>query len=175
MKLKSLLYSLLPLAVLATAQAQDAAPAAPPAPAAAAPAEAKPAAPAGDVVKLQLGVIPAVMKFDKPTLEAKAGSKVMLLFKNEKCPLQHNFLLINPGKLNDIGTLADKMMLDPKAMAKHYIPESPEILVHSTKLIGIGQTDLLQFTAPTTPGDYPYICTFPGHWRQMNGVLKVVP
>mgnify|MGYP006097013119 FL=1 len=24
-----------------------------------------------------------------------------------------------------------------------------------------------------TPGDGPYICTFPGHWRAMQGVLRV--
>jgi azurin len=23
-------------------------------------------------------------------------------------------------------------------------------------------------------GEYPYVCTFPGHWRIMNGVLQVV-
>jgi azurin len=22
-------------------------------------------------------------------------------------------------------------------------------------------------------GDYPFVCTFPGHWRIMNGVLTV--
>ena len=122
-----------------------------------------------------LGTLPAVMKFDKATLEAKAGAKVMLLFRNEKCPLQHNFVLTNPGKLNDIGALADKMLADPTAMAKSYIPASPDILAHSSKLIGLGQSDIIEFTAPSAPGDYPYICTFPGHWRMMNGVLKVVP
>lgn len=168
--MKSILISLLSIAAIASCPAQDA-----PKPADAAPAA--PAAPAagGEVVKLQLGVTPAVMKFDKAALEVKAGSKVMLLFRNEKCPLQHNFLLVNPGKLNDIGALADKMLTDPKAMEKQYLPESPEILAHSTKLIGIGQLDLIEFTAPTTPGDYPYLCTFPGHWRLMNGVLKVTP
>ena len=167
--MKPLLITLLSVATLAAAQAQDA-----PKPAAAAPAAAAPAA-AGETAKVMLGVLPAVMKFDKATLEVKAGAKVMLLFRNEKCPLQHNFLLVKPGKLNDMGALADKMLTDPQAMAKHYTPESPEILAHSTKLIGIGQSDLIEFTAPTTPGDYPYLCTFPGHWRMMNGVLKVVP
>ena len=172
--MKSILISLLSIAALATVQAQDAPkPAAPAAPAVAAPAAA-PAA-AGETTKIMLGVLPAVMKFDKATLEVKAGAKVMLLFRNEKCPLQHNFLLLNPGKLNDIGALADKMLADPQAMAKHYLPTSPDILAHSTKLIGIGQSDIIEFTAPTAPGDYPYICTFPGHWRMMNGVLKVVP
>jgi len=31
-----------------------------------------------------------------------------------------------------------------------------------------------QFTAPSTPGQYPYLCTYPNHWRIMNGVLNVV-
>jgi azurin len=115
------------------------------------------------------------MKFDKATLEVKAGAKVMLLFKNDKCPLQHNFILVNPGKMNDIGALADKMLTDPQAMAKHYTPESPEIIAHGSKLVGIGQSDLIEFTAPAAPGEYPYLCTFPGHWRLMNGVLKVIP
>ena len=155
------------------APATPSAPAAPETPAATPAAPA--AAPAGEVTKLLLGVLPAVMKFDKATLEVKAGAKTMLLFQNAKCPLQHNFVLVNPGKMNAIGGLADKMLTDPQALAKHYTPDSPEILAHSTKLIGLGQSDLIEFTAPTTPGDYPYICTFPGHWRLMNGILKVVP
>ncbi len=170
--MKSFLISFLSIAAFASCPAQDA-----PKPAETAPAAPAAAAPAagGEKVKLKIGTIPAVMKFDKATLEVKAGSKVMLLFTNEKCPLQHNFLLVNPGKMNDIGALADKMLTDPTAMAKFYIPESPDILAHSTKLIGIGQNDLIEFTAPATPGDYPFLCTFPGHWRLMNGVLKVTP
>ena len=166
--MKSLLLTLLATASIVSSQAQDA-------PKPAEPAKAAEAAPAGAVTKLMLGVLPAVMKFDKATLEVKAGSKVVMLFSNAKCPLQHNFLLVKPGKLNDVGALADKMLTDPKAMAKSYIPESPEILAHGTKLIGLGQSELIEFTAPTEPGDYPYLCTFPGHWRMMNGVLKVTP
>ena len=59
--------------------------------------------------------------------------------------------------------------------AKYYLPESPEILATSSRLIGLGQSDFIEFTAPANPGDYPYLCTFPGHWRLMHGVLKVVP
>ena len=35
-----------------------------------------------------------------------------------------------------------------------------------------GRADL-NFTAPTQPGRYPYLCTFPGHWRVTRGVLLV--
>jgi azurin len=31
----------------------------------------------------------------------------------------------------------------------------------------------IHFDAPKEKGDYPYLCTFPGHWMVMNGVMKV--
>ena len=31
----------------------------------------------------------------------------------------------------------------------------------------------LRFMAPTEPGEYPYICSFPGHWTIMKGVMVV--
>jgi len=102
-----------------------------------------------------------------------AGSKVKLLFKNERCALMHNFLLLKPGTLNAVGALADQMLADPQALAKQYCPATDAILVKGNKLLAIGQSDTIEFTAPAEPGDYPYICTFPGHWRLMNGVLKV--
>jgi azurin len=27
---------------------------------------------------------------------------------------------------------------------------------------------------PDQAGDYPFVCTFPGHWRLMTGIMKVV-
>jgi azurin len=55
----------------------------------------------------------------------------------------------------------------------HYVPNIPEVLFH-TRLVNPQETVKLQFTAPQQPGDYPYVCTFPGHWSLMNGVMKVV-
>jgi azurin len=31
----------------------------------------------------------------------------------------------------------------------------------------------MSFTAPIAKGDYPYVCTFPGHHILMRGVMKV--
>jgi RNA polymerase sigma factor (sigma-70 family) len=125
--------------------------------------------------KLKLGVVPAVMKFDKELLEVRAGRPVALLFHNDRCPLQHNFLLVKPGKAAAVGALADAMLTDRDAMAKLYLPVSPDILAQSNQLVGIGQSDEIRFTAPAEPGDYPYLCSFPGHWRLMQGILRVVP
>ena len=134
-----------------------------------------PAGKPGIPVKLLLGVLPAVMKFDPELLTVRSGQPAMLLYRNEKCPLQHNFLLAKPGTLTDIGALADRLLTDPQAMAKHYLPASPDVLAQSTRLIGLGQSELIEFTAPAEPGDYPFLCTFPGHWRMMHGILRVVP
>jgi len=138
------------------------------------PVEATPAPPAaGGDGTIQLGVIPTVMQFDKKELTVKAGQKVKIEFKNAACPLMHNFLLIKPGTKDSIGAKADAMLAAPDAMARHYIIDSPDVLAHSNKLVAIGQSDTIEFTAPAEPGDYPYICTFPGHWRFMNGVMHV--
>jgi cytochrome c oxidase subunit 2 len=148
-----------------------------PAPANTAPAPPAPAPAAGAAVKLQLGVIPGQMKYDKTSLTVKAGQPVELLFENKGDPQPHNFVLLKPGTRDAYGALSEKLILaDPTgAAAQLYAPASPDVLAKGSKLIGISQTELIKFTAPSVPGDYPYICTFPAHWRLMNGVLKVTP
>ncbi|MCA9205393.1 MAG: c-type cytochrome, partial [Planctomycetales bacterium] len=55
-------------------------------------------------------------------------------------------------------------------------PEKREAILHATRMIGptrATQIQVLRFTAPTEPGIYPYVCTFPGHWVVMNGIMIV--
>lgn len=107
------------------------------------------------------------------TFTVKAGQKVKVTLENKATiPQPHNLIIAKPGTLMKIGALANAMLTDPQAMAKNYIPESPDILWH-TKLVQPGQSEALEFTAPAEPGDYPYLCTFPGHWMLMQGVMKV--
>jgi azurin len=40
-------------------------------------------------------------------------------------------------------------------------------------MLNQGDREVLRFTAPTTKGKYPYICTFPGHWLVMKGEMVV--
>jgi azurin len=114
--------------------------------------------------------------YDKTELTVKAGQKVKLTLNNTGsiAPQPHNFLLIKPGKLDAVGALANAMLADPQGPAKHYTPEAakPDILAN-TKLVQPNQTETIEFTAPTEAGDYPYICTFPGHWLLMRGVMHV--
>ena len=57
-------------------------------------------------------------------------------------------------------------------MAKGYLPVSPKVL-QATPLVNPKGRAELKFTAPKTPGRYPFLCTFPGHWRLMRGELIV--
>ena len=116
---------------------------------------------------------PLAYSAESKTFTVKAGEKVKVTLENKATvPQPHNLIIAKPGTLQKVGALANAMLTDPQAMAKNYVPESPDILFH-TKLVQPGQSESLEFDAPAEPGDYPYLCTFPGHWMLMQGVMKV--
>ncbi len=117
--------------------------------------------------------IPEQMLYDKSLIVVEAGKPVELVLINEDA-MPHNLVVIQPGALEEIGNAAEKLSPQPDAQGRLYIPDSPKIL-HATRLVDPGQQAKLSFTAPTTPGDYQFVCTFPGHWRRMSGTLAVVP
>ncbi len=118
-----------------------------------------------------VSVVKDVMKFDKPLITAKAGTVVQIVFKNPD-HMQHNFVLIKPKTLEKVGAAADKLAMDPNGTKLNYVPRMPEVL-QATPLVNPGGNFTLTFTVPKTPGDYPFVCTFPGHWRIMQGVMRV--
>lgn len=124
-----------------------------------------------DAIVIRLGVIQNQMKYDKTSFEVPAGKTVAIIFENNDF-MQHNVVIGAQGSLKTIGTAADAMASDPKAAEMNYVPRVPEVLF-STRLVNPQESVTLSFTAPGTPGDYPFICTFPGHWSIMNGVMKV--
>ena len=120
---------------------------------------------------INLKVVPDLMKFDKEAFTVKAGQEVLIKLENLD-GMQHNMLIAVPGSLETVGAAADAMLRDPKAAQKNYVPDIPEVL-HATKLLNPGEIVTLRFTAPDKPGAYPFVCTFPGHWRMMNGTMTV--
>ncbi|MGJ8657314.1 MAG: DUF7133 domain-containing protein [Akkermansiaceae bacterium] len=120
---------------------------------------------------IRIQAVPHQMKFSPTEFRVKAGSDVRLIFQNPDSML-HNLIILAPGSKEKIGALADKMAGDPDAIKKAYVPDSKEVL-HASKLVNPNQTEELKFKAPTTPGSYPFLCTFPGHWTVMQGVMIV--
>ena len=88
--------------------------------------------------------------------------------------MPHNLVVGKEGALETVGLAADKMVALPDAFAKNFVPATPEVLF-SIRLLQPGETVQARFTAPTQPGNYPFICTFPAHWRTMNGIVDVRP
>jgi len=122
---------------------------------------------------LRLGTLHEQMFFDKIQLVAEAGKPVELVFHNSDA-MQHNWVLLQVGAADEIGLAAEKLPPQADSQGRLYIPASPKVL-QATKMLNPNDTVRLRFNAPSEPGDYPYLCTYPGHWQRMRGVLKVVP
>jgi azurin len=111
------------------------------------------------------------LQYVQKQLTARAGERLSLTFRNPDV-VPHNWMLAKPGSLQKLGELANLMIADPKGLAKHYVPDSAEVIVF-TDMTNPKGSFTIHFNAPQEKGDYPYLCTFPGHWMVMNGVLKV--
>ena len=120
---------------------------------------------------LRIVAVPNLLQFTPRELTATAGKPVRIVFENPDLML-HNLVLAAPGSEEEVGGLADTMAAQPDAMARNYLPKSPLVL-QGTPLVKPGEKAELRFTAPQTPGVYPLLCTFPGHWRVMRASLVV--
>jgi azurin len=114
------------------------------------------------------------MKYDITSITAKPGEalvvKVVNVGKIPKFAMAHNFVLLKAG--SNAKAFADQAM---KAQATAYIPAALKAQVlASSGLAGPGETVEVAFKAPTVPGKYEFICSFPGHFAAgMKGVLVV--
>jgi azurin len=114
------------------------------------------------------------MKFNLTRIEVTAGQEVKIVLTNTgsmpKAAMAHNWVLLKKG--SDAKAYIDAAVT---AMATEYLPPalSGQVLAH-TKLLGAKQSDEITFKAPTEPGEYPFVCTFPAHYLSgMHGVLIV--
>jgi putative heme-binding domain-containing protein len=121
---------------------------------------------------VRIGTLFERMSFDKDVIAVRTGKPVEFIFENTDL-MPHNFVITQPGAMAEIGQIAEDTAQDPAAARRHYVPQSSKILLSST-LLQPRESQKLSFTAPSEPGVYPYVCTYPGHWRRMYGALYVV-
>jgi azurin len=169
MKIRFTLLSSVAALALAGCGQKDAAPAAS-SPAAAAPA---PAAPreiditAGDT-----------MKYDVTSITASPGEDLKVVLTNSSgnpiTVMGHNWVLLKAG--SDAAAFATAAgAAGPSAAATGYIPDSlKDEIVAKIDLLGPHKSGEVDFKAPTAPGDYPFLCTYPAHYLVgMHGILTV--
>jgi uncharacterized cupredoxin-like copper-binding protein/sugar lactone lactonase YvrE len=112
----------------------------------------------------------SLMKFNIDEFTVKAGQKVELTLDNLDL-MQHNLLIVEPGAADEVAQQA--IELGAKGAAQQWVPDSKKILF-KTRLLEANSSETLKFTAPTAPGDYQFVCTFPGHAPVMRGIMRVV-
>ena len=111
-----------------------------------------------------------IMKFNVARIEVKAGERVKLELKHigklAKEVMGHNLVVLTAG--------ADPMAFAQAAVGaaeSDYIPELGKAqIIAYTKLLGGGESDTIEFDLPG-PGEYPFLCSYPGHAALMKGVL----
>jgi len=115
------------------------------------------------------------MQFDLKKMEASAGENIKITFKNigsiPKIAMGHNWVLLK----KDTDALAfGQKVLASGGSATNALPKSllGEVIAH-TDVLGPGESESVTFQTPSEPGDYEYVCTFPGHFAMMRGVLLV--
>ena len=122
-----------------------------------------------ELTTIRIATVPERMMYDVKELTVKAGKKIQLTFANVDF-MPHNILLVNNGKVDAIA--AQALALGAKGFETGFIPESPDI-IWASKLLDNGKEQVIEFTAPAKPGDYPYMCSFPGHSILMRGMMHV--
>jgi len=108
------------------------------------------------------------MRFDLTAFEVKPGQKVIVTVKNvgttPKFSMGHNFVVLDRSvNAQNVTKFLDAASTE--ASHDYVPPAAKEVLAHS-KLLGPGETDTVTFNAPYVPGDYLYLCSFPGHYSQ---------
>lgn len=110
------------------------------------------------------------LKYDLDNFEIKAGSKVKITFNNND-DMMHNLVVVLPNTAIEVGEMALEMGLE--GSQKNYIPNSEKVLYH-TNILSPETSETIYFEAPTVPGEYTYVCTFPGHAYVMQGIMRVI-
>ena len=117
------------------------------------------------------------MRYDVTAFDASPGQKISVTIKNigttPKFSMGHNFVLLD--RIINTGNIQSVFLDKASTEASHeYVPPgAKEVLAHS-KLLGPGETEVVSFNAPYIPGEYLYVCSFPGHYSQgTKGVMTV--
>ncbi len=93
------------------------------------------------------------LTFATPSLRVKAGEPIRLVFKNPDV-VPHNWVLVKPGTLKKVGTLANQLIADPDALLRNYVPATKDVLVY-TDIVATGGDSQHLLPRPGREGTLP--------------------
>lgn len=126
---------------------------------------------AAEPQEVKIGTLHGQLKFDVEQFQVKPGASVRLTLHNTD-EMQHNLLILAPGENKPLEVAQKAWALGAEAIKKQFVPDGPDVLFH-TRVVDPQQSDTITFRAPEKEGDYPYVCTLPGHAFSMHGKMRV--
>ena len=117
-----------------------------------------------------------LMKFDKSAINVEKGKVYEITLKNvgklPKVAMGHNLIILKPG----INALTFGQALITKygaTVQNEWNPVKGSMLIlKQTKMLGPGEQETLKIKFDKS-GAYHYLCSFPGHFGQMRGIINV--
>ncbi len=105
------------------------------------------------------------MRYNQEEIRVPANAQVtvVLVNKAEDPAMIHNIVFVQKNSLEEVAKAGIRA-----GREQNYIPDLP-VVFGGSKLVGPGETTEFTFTAPFQSGEYAFVCTYPGHWQQMNG------
>jgi azurin len=125
---------------------------------------------AGKTVTLHIASDGDELAFKPDHLTCPAGATVKLILRHGGKIIDdpHNWVLLKPGTTDAFLADADKIEDDTTVVP----PQDKDKVLAATPMCQRHQTVTITFTAPA-PGDYPFVCSVPGHGETMHGTLTV--
>jgi len=124
--------------------------------------------------QLMLTAPNGVMRFQPTVLHAFSGQTITINFMNQHPDLHNVVFLSSDTDLKALGLDIDQYMTNPSSSDTDYIPPSrlDEIL---GSIAVLSQSESSMHTlGPLSKGSYPFVCTVPGHWSLMQGILHIM-
>jgi azurin len=116
------------------------------------------------------------MMYDVEAFSVRPGARIKLTFEHTgRMPVQamgHNVVILKKPSVNPV-TFARRAARGSSVEEGFLSDDVRDEVLAATDMIGGGNSDTIVFTAPDTPGKYPYMCTFPQHAASMNGNMVV--
>jgi len=126
----------------------------------------------GAVTEVTIQPVGNQMKYEQTEFTVPAGEEITITFENTATSpaMEHNVVVLTSDDDTVVNRVGQAAM---GAADNEYVPDDEAVLA-ATDMSAPGETVSVAFTAPSEPGAYRYICTFPGHYTVMQGTMTVV-
>ncbi len=110
-----------------------------------------------DLKLVKISCIPERMLFSTQQFAVTVNQPVKIVFTNEDAT-DHNLVIVQPGKLADVGMAANEMARDPRNAASDFIPpDKAELILQATPMIGPNRSAKILYSGLPRPLNRAYI------------------